>query len=1059
MGFEKLSFENRAALIGIASMVLGESEGTKGGAGHIGLLNIDGKERIVTFDTHGGASGGNDAITSGNRLRDKLLAIARDAGLDADAIRQIRHQLGLGEDENSVRFASLLERKIVASVVTMIGGNDVWSAAKGGHYGPAFKSPKGNTFSTVMSGLQGRNPISLINSENIPGSADLSALKDKAKALIAKFDDYVNNGAGATGKHYVKLNGKGELVDAGPRNIFRGEGARRENDFVRTRLFNAILLLYEGRIPADVKAQMTNFTQGGHPLSTSRIRSILQAMSANAPVDDNTGALVSLRQRKLRLCRLTNRLTDKVCQLLENGNSKQKEALQKWLGTSSPTHSQIHRKLREALTTDKMPLLAFLGKRFVMKDQEGLQSAVKAYLRDSNEAELKQGNNGTGFYHDLLRVMSNSSMLKMRTVDGKPVPPGISPVKGFGIEDTTGIKPGDKPVVRYNDKTKLGQHDVSAATFEFFHQLEEKVPDKNLRHFLTLTMGISSSLDDALTMNPEQCHLLGYTEEYVRVLSRPTELQCSQLVDLGLDSRKVDISFRDNDRTAVITERVNVSPVIGNIVNCSLKDEAIALTDNWYEITTTVDLTQDMTDRVTPAFTQSIRHLGELPTHELASEDIAPDLFASEKAALDVFDSFVAFSDGQGGRGDAYVKVLRGVDFDRGEVQLGPTQGEEKPGGRGLAEKEVNNKARKMLYASVERIFGGRVPDEVRRVMTNDVYDGSPLSASHIDKIRQAVVSAYLKKPTAELVNDPLSIRILSAYGSSQMTSDPTLKKKLVDLHVPYLGEVPEFWDFMSQKSQDTLRRFTDEKMKQEMSSNVPKMMKEFVSGGLIEGNTWGRDVGRVQFVCLGKDCTYRKSLKGVGQQELTHKEECEYVQNMMAAAWTGDEGMTFDKLDEKNRKIVRFMQCNLNQSIEGCAEHGAYFIISARSQQSLQETHFVEKTDSGGLRFSVRSYITMEKVSVDMADPGPMESAPLDRKTSFKAREVVVEFSAEDIEKICNADWNKVKDLVADAEGRMKGGMSEYEAYQAAYQNGYQEFDLHPKVETMSAFRFEVKG
>ena len=54
MGFEKLSFENRAALIGIASMVLGESEGTKGGAGHIGLLNIDGKERVVTFDTSDG---------------------------------------------------------------------------------------------------------------------------------------------------------------------------------------------------------------------------------------------------------------------------------------------------------------------------------------------------------------------------------------------------------------------------------------------------------------------------------------------------------------------------------------------------------------------------------------------------------------------------------------------------------------------------------------------------------------------------------------------------------------------------------------------------------------------------------------------------------------------------------------------------------------------------------------------------------------------------------------------------------------------------------------------
>lgn len=1058
MGFEKLSFENRAALIGIASMVLGESEGTKGGAGHIGLLNIDGKERVVTFDTHGGASGGDDAITSGDRLRDKLLAIAGDAGLDADAIRQIRHQLGLGEDENSVRSVSLLKRKIVASVITLIGGNDVWSAAKASHYAPAFKSPKGNTFSAVTSGFREQNPISLINSEDIPGLADLSALKDKAKALIAKFDDYVNGGVGAAGKHYVKLNGKGELVDAGPRNIFRGEGARRENDFVRTRLFNAILLLYEGRIPADVKAQMTNFTQGGHPLSTSRIRSILQAMAANAPADDNTGALVSLRQRKLRLCRLANRLTDKVCQLLENGNSKQKEALQKWLGTSSPTHSQIHRKLREALTTDKMPLLAFLGKRFVMKDREGLQNAVNAHLRNSNEEESKQGNNGTGFYHDLLRVMSDSSMLKMRTVDGKPVPPGTSPVKGFGIEDTTGIKPSDKPVIRYNDKTKLGQHDVSAGTLEFFHQLEEKVPDKKLRHFLTLTMGISSSLEE-LPMNPEQCHLLGYTEEMLGVLSRPTELQCFQLIDLGLDSRKVDISFRDNDRTAVITERVNVSPVIGNIANCSLKDEKIALTDNWYEVTTTVDLTQDMTDRVTPAFTQSIRHLGELPTHELASEDIAPDLFASEKAALDVFDKFVAFSDGQGGRGDAYVKVLRGVNFDRGEVQLDSLQGEEKPGGRGLAEKEVNNKARKMLYASVERIFGGRVPEEVRRVMTNDVYDGSPLSASHIDKIRQAVVSAYLKKPTAELVNDPLSIRFLSTHGCSQMAGNPTLKKKLVDLHVPEFEGIPELRNFMSQESQDTMRRYADERMKQELSSNVPKMMKEFASGDPIEGNTWGRDVGRGQFICMGKDCSYREPPQDAGVPKPTRKEICEQAQNSLAAAWTGKEGTTFNDLSERDKRIVRFMQCNLNQSFYGCGTYGADYKLSPLRATDLQTLYFVERTDSGGLRFKSRAFKAMGEAQFPLADPEPLTLSHLDTKTSFFAHEVIAEYSPEDIEKIGKADWNKVEKLVADAERRMKEGMSEYEAYQETYKNGYQEFNLNPKVETMSAFRHEVKG
>ena len=722
MGYARLSFENRAAVLGIASMAYGTGafEGTKGGKGHIGLLNVDGGERVVTFDTNGGTSRDANAVLGADRLRAKLLTLARDAGLAPGTLREIRRHLGLAEGEERLRFASLLDRKVVAKVVTLICGDAVWSAVKAGRYEtPAL-------------------------SMGIPDARQLQTVKRNAEAQLALFRNAIR-----TGIKYVKWNTReGRPEDAGGRNVLRDAMAERENNHVRSVLYNAVLLHYDGRIPPDVLAQMTNFTHKGNPLSTERLTRIFDAMdrhdgSAGGDVGDVNDVEVpdgnaagdrppvSGREISTRKQHLVDRLADEVWATLQKSSSGQtRDNLKKAFGKTRPAIRQsIVRMLEGNLATAssgglQIGDLSALGKNFALTDPKVGLDLIGEELKGMYREAIDRNEGQVGFYKDLLRVMTSPEQLKKRTVNGRTVEPGKAQVSAFRGHSSVGTTEPNARNVDYGLPSAPGDHRqrISRDTEAFFAKLEQEVPDRRMRLFLTCIMGLTNPLS-TLLLESEECRTaFGFDETILESFGGDGLLKTTQIVDDG--SRQVDVSFvgEGTQRKAIVTERINVTPML----DVPLGNQ-IPLMDNWYKITTVVDLDQTLEDGKAPQFSQTIER---------------PALPKAKQAAIDVFNEFVAFADRQGGSGKSYVKVFDDADLDSGRVRLGATQGEEKYSGRGEREKATNDTARRTFYSAVERMFDGQVPPEVRREMTNADYKGRPLSAARIEKIREKVVAA-----------------------------------------------------------------------------------------------------------------------------------------------------------------------------------------------------------------------------------------------------------------------------------------------------------------------------
>ena len=119
-----LSVNDVNSLKEIASYAYGSRwyEGTKGGKGHMGILNRDGELRVIKFDTHGSNSGVSSelmsaAMKSSQSLREYLCKMANKAGLLDDA-KKNEILATLGESNKS-----LLTRSAVAKVVKLIDRN------------------------------------------------------------------------------------------------------------------------------------------------------------------------------------------------------------------------------------------------------------------------------------------------------------------------------------------------------------------------------------------------------------------------------------------------------------------------------------------------------------------------------------------------------------------------------------------------------------------------------------------------------------------------------------------------------------------------------------------------------------------------------------------------------------------------------------------------------------------------------------------------------------------------------------------------------------------------
>ena len=274
MGFENMVAKDRMALVGIAQMAHGSGwfEGTRGGRGHMGLIKTaDGRERVIKFDTHGGTSRDRAAAMSSDNLRRKLWDIANGAGNNlSDAVRnEIRTKLGLSADGTPPRFKSLLDRKVVAQVLTLIGGKELWNAALSTGDASIFATDE-NKVSNYRSSI----------GTNIDAGSLQSAKECHNQHLEAFFESASQLGDAAD--RYVKLvpsrNGNGiALADAGRRNILRDADDKADNDRVHQFFARAIRAHFDGKIPKCVQELMTGFT-GGHPLSAKRIGLIRDAI-------------------------------------------------------------------------------------------------------------------------------------------------------------------------------------------------------------------------------------------------------------------------------------------------------------------------------------------------------------------------------------------------------------------------------------------------------------------------------------------------------------------------------------------------------------------------------------------------------------------------------------------------------------------------------------------------------------------------------------------------------------------------------------------------------------
>ena len=134
MGYESISTGARTFLQEAARLAYGSGnwEGRNGGWGRMGVLvNNDGALRMIKFNTHlterlsGSKTQG--MIDSSNVLREKLIEIAKSAGLEGEQLEEIRECLGLPARGNVNTTDELLNRSSVAQVVSLIGGDEVWN--------------------------------------------------------------------------------------------------------------------------------------------------------------------------------------------------------------------------------------------------------------------------------------------------------------------------------------------------------------------------------------------------------------------------------------------------------------------------------------------------------------------------------------------------------------------------------------------------------------------------------------------------------------------------------------------------------------------------------------------------------------------------------------------------------------------------------------------------------------------------------------------------------------------------------------------------------------------
>lgn len=755
MGYGDLSVENRSALLSIARMAYGTGfcEGEKGGAGHIGLVSGSGRERVVKFDMKGGVSRGAEAIRSSDDLRMKLLRIAEDAHLDVRVRDRIRTSLGLGPAGEKPRFASLLDRKTVAQVVTLIGGKSVWTAAKASRKTWSPLPDFDDSFSSAVPKDKKANPASILHADEILSGEALREYKQKAEDVLGKFREYAN----AHRDGYVKLvktevGGETKVVlgDAGRRNLLRDNEDELDNNLVRNMLYKVVLAHYDGQIPQSVQEQMTNFDQGGHPLSTERIRAIIDAMTA----------------------------------------------------------------------------------------------------------------------HDTNNIDNVNNINNINNVN-------------------------------------------------------------NINN------------------------------------------------DIGLDGSQGSMGIKEG-----------------------------------------------------------IEQVGANVLGELHASDIDANLFESKESAIRVIDEFVSFARHEGGSGSAYVKVFGDAQLANGEVRLGRTQAEEKYHGRTNDDKEVNNKARKIFYSAVERIYDGNVPENVRRLMTNDAYDGRPLSAKRVNLISQEIKLKVLRGKDPRLdVNVAFE---LCENGGALSLPDEWLNR--------FGGQYKiQAWDESSQSDDLSIKNLSAGHRKNfnhmskagfqvAIGQNLPELIQAKDIG---YGTGWSKDMRRMSKITVGGESfngsvyygerlTALRSQGIANAEELAERETAQKVKDMLARHLSkgvcGDFAALQGSNDEKMKKLILFAAAHMTQGTLAYVKNDAMENLDLGARKDSNLAVDVQVDEKGGLTVNIRSLRPFGRIGhVYMED----SEVSCDDNNSYVLAAIKVTYSGAQLDAILNSDFNVYAATYKDNDpGRQEDGV-----------------------------------
>lgn len=282
-GLGKLSNLSKATIFEVARMSYGKYEGEKGGRGHIGLLDPGENRplRIVKFDTHGGTSNEAAARRSSNDLRQKLMDIAVEAKLQDDVLTDIRQLLDLdrpAQEGEAQQPTNLLDRSIAAQVVEKIAGKRVWSLSHAKERAAnGYASAKQTAFSRVSGANEDTSNVKTIDVNNRlnefgPGNGTVD---DDELAMFGRIAHEHRDAE----DFYVRFTPDGlNLESAGNYTPLRSLKAKRENNYVRQRLWDCVNDHFRGDIPAGVKRELPPLDGSGRPLSAHCIAQVIRAV-------------------------------------------------------------------------------------------------------------------------------------------------------------------------------------------------------------------------------------------------------------------------------------------------------------------------------------------------------------------------------------------------------------------------------------------------------------------------------------------------------------------------------------------------------------------------------------------------------------------------------------------------------------------------------------------------------------------------------------------------------------------------------------------------------------